>query len=230
MSESLPRKEVGAAELARRRRASRRCPTTRFICKQDGEVVRAEHPREPNEGCNQYALKDALSVPSARTQHALNMHSACTLHALMMYLLRAARASSRWSNGSTKGERRERPAAMMRMGCRQPSMLRGSERRQLGDHQEAIRRQLGEYQLDLDLNLTCQREASCRCERRPGASRGGVRGASAPAEDPREPDEGGNQLMRSLRTTESQRAHIRQWSQRAHIRQWERRSETIRGH
>ena len=185
---------------------------------QDGEVVRAEHPREPNEGgtqyalrmhsgctqdalsmhsaCTQHALKDALSVPSARTQHALNMHSACTLHALMMYLLRAARASSRWSNGSTKGERRERPAAMMRMGCRQPSMLRGSERRQLGDHQEAIRRQLGEYQLDLDLNLTCQREASCRCERRPGASRGGVRGASAPAEDPREPDEGGNQLMR----------------------------------
>ena len=146
--------------------------------------------------CTQHALKDALSVPSARTQHALNMHSACTLHALMMYLLRAARASSRWSNGSTKGERRERPAAMMRMGCRQPSMLRGSERRQLGDHQEAIRRQLGEYQLDLDLNLTCQREASCRCERRPGASRGGVRGASAPAEDPREPDEGGNQLMR----------------------------------
>ena len=146
--------------------------------------------------CTQHALKDALSVPSARTQHALNMHSACTLHALMMYLLRAARASSRWSNGSTKGERRERPAAMMRMGCRQPSMLRGSERRQLGDHQEAISRQLGEYQLDLDLNLTCQREASCRCERRPGASRGGVRGASAPAEDPREPDEGSNQLMR----------------------------------
>ena len=59
---------------------------------QDGEVVRAEHPREPNEGgnqyalkdalrmhsgCTQHALKDALSVPSARTQHALRMYSAC---------------------------------------------------------------------------------------------------------------------------------------------------------
>ena len=145
-------------------------------------------------------MRDAISMHSrmhsACHQHAHSMHSGCTQHAIRMYLLRAARASSRWSNGSTKGERRERPAAMMRMGCRQPSMLRGSERRQLGDHQEAIRRQLGEYQLDLDLNLTCQREASCRCERRPGASRGGVRGASAPAEDPREPDEGSNQLMR----------------------------------
>jgi hypothetical protein len=58
-----------------------------------------------------------------------------------MHLLRAARASSRWSKGSTKGERRERPAAMMRMGCRQPSMLRESER-QLGGNDEAIRRRL----------------------------------------------------------------------------------------
>ena len=147
-------------------------------------------------GCTQDALSMHSRMHSACHQHAHSMHSGCTQHAIRMYLLRAARASSRWSNGSTKGERRERPAAMMRMGCRQPSMLRGSERRQLGDHQEAISRQLGEYQLDLDLNLTCQREASCRCERRPGASRGGVRGASAPAEDPREPDEGGNQLMR----------------------------------
>ena len=147
-------------------------------------------------GCTQDALSMHSRMHSACHQHAHSMHSGCTQHAIRMYLLRAARASSRWSNGSTKGERRERPAAMMRMGCRQPSMLRGSERRQLGDHQEAIRRQLGEYQLDLDLNLTCQREASCRCERRPGASRGGVRGASAPAEDPREPDEGSNQLMR----------------------------------
>ena len=147
-------------------------------------------------GCTQDALSMHSRMHSACHQHAHSMHSGCTQHAIRMYLLRAARASSRWSNGSTKGERRERPAAIMRMGCRQPSMLRGSERRQLGDHQEAIRRQLGEYQLDLDLNLTCQREASCRCERRPGASRGGVRGASAPAEDPREPDEGSNQLMR----------------------------------
>ena len=46
------------------------------------------------------------------------------------------------------------------MGCRQPSMLRGSERRQLGDLQEAIRRQLGEYQLDLDLNLELELDLS----------------------------------------------------------------------
>ena len=110
-------------------------------------------------GCTQDALSMHSRMHSACHQHAHSMHSGCTQHAIRMYLLRAARASSRWSNGSTKGERRERPAAMMRMGCRQPSMLRGSERRQLGDHQEAIRRQSGGNQETIRRPLGGNQEA-----------------------------------------------------------------------